>query len=99
MRSTLWNVVVCRTPIPNDDSFEEKLINEPDDEECRHLAVHPDELQTTALIDGLQPCSQYIFRQKCKKYYLEFYFIYFRLSSNNSLDSEEKIVTEQTLCL
>ena len=40
------------------------LSNDPDDEkdDCYEITVHPDQLQTTAIIDNLTPCTQYIIR-------------------------------------
>ena len=33
-----------------------------DKDECHEIIVHPDQLQTTAIIDNLTPCTQYIIR-------------------------------------
>ena len=33
-----------------------------EEEECHEITVHPDQLQTTAIIDSLTPCTQYIIR-------------------------------------
>ena len=40
----------------DDDEQEEEEVS------CRHITVHPDQLLTTAIIDGLRPCTQYIIR-------------------------------------
>lgn len=55
---------MCRTQIQKSGISEDDtiIVGDDEDEKCRHLTVHPDQVQTTALVDGLKPCSQYIFR-------------------------------------
>jgi len=92
VHSTLWKVRFCKAVVSEANyNFDEddnisyfNLSNDPDDEkdDCHEITVHPDQLQTTAIIDNLTPCTQYIIR----------------VTSDISLDSEEKILTDQTLC-
>lgn len=47
-----------------DDIGDEKKVVEGSEEEtsCRHITIHPDQLLTTAIVDGLRACTQYIVR-------------------------------------
>ena len=64
MKSTLWSISFCPAIVKEDDLGEDEKIVEESDEEnsCRHITIHPDQLLTTAIIDGLSPCTQYIIR-------------------------------------
>ena len=33
-----------------------------DEDGCRHITIHPDTLKTTAIVEGLLPCTQYLIR-------------------------------------
>ena len=64
MESTLWSISFCPAIVREDDLVDEKKIVEGSEEEtsCRHITIHPDQLLTTAIIDGLTACTQYIVR-------------------------------------
>ena len=47
--SSLWSVSLC--PMNLDKS-----------QECRHYSVHPDMMNTKAMVDNLIPCTQYVIR-------------------------------------
>ena len=70
---TLWSVSVCPAVFREEDTAgdgdheevdgEEEDDDEDEDEDgCRHITIHPDTLRTTATVDGLLPCSQYLIR-------------------------------------
>ena len=70
MKTTLWSVSFCPAELKEnnlvinagemvDDDAEEE---EEEEVSCRHITVHPDQLLTTAIVDGLTPCTQYIIR-------------------------------------
>ena len=67
VKTTLWSVSFCPAQLKEDSlgvDAERMVDVESDDEDssCRHITVHPDQLLTTAIIDGLRPCTQYIIR-------------------------------------
>ena len=64
MKTTLWSVTFCPAELKEDnlDRNGGKVADVDEDVSCRHITVHPDQLLTTAIIDGLTPCTQYIIR-------------------------------------
>ena len=67
-RMTLWSVSVCPAVFREEDTAgagdHEEVEEEVDEDEdgCRHITIHPDTLKTTAIVDGLLPCTQYLIR-------------------------------------
>ena len=64
MKTTLWSVSFCPAELKDGEMVDDENDDGDGDEEgsCRHITVHPDQLLTTAIIDGLTPCTQYIIR-------------------------------------
>ena len=70
VKTTLWSVSFCPAELKEDNLAmnDGEMVDDDDEEEeeeevsCRHITVHPDQLLTTAIIDGLTPCTQYIIR-------------------------------------
>ena len=74
VKTTLWSVSFCPAELKEDnlDINDGEMVDDDNDDEeegeeeeevsCRHITVHPDQLLTTAIIDGLTPCTQYIIR-------------------------------------
>ena len=67
-RMTLWSVSVCPAVFREEDTAgegDQEEVDEDDNEDadgCRHITIHPDTLKTTAIVDGLLPCTQYLIR-------------------------------------
>ena len=68
-RMTLWSVSVCPAVFREEDTAgdgdHEEVGEDVDDEDedgCRHITIHPDTLKTTAIVEGLLPCTQYLIR-------------------------------------
>ena len=65
---TLWSVSVCPAVFREEDTAgdgDHEEVDEDDNEDedgCRHITIHPDTLKTTAIVDGLLPCTQYLIR-------------------------------------
>ena len=47
--------------VDEDDDDDEEDDDE-DEDGCRHITIHPDTLKTTAIVEGLLPCTQYLIR-------------------------------------
>ena len=65
-RMTLWSVSVCPAVFREEDTTgdgdQEDDDEDEDEDGCRHITIHPDTLKTTAIVDGLLPCTQYLIR-------------------------------------
>ena len=46
----------------DEDDDEDDEDEDEDEDGCRHITIHPDTLRTTATVDGLLPCTQYLIR-------------------------------------
>ena len=55
MHSTLWSLSLCEAAVMK----EGEVMREG---RCRHIRIHVDTLNTTAIVDHLLPCTQYIVR-------------------------------------
>lgn len=51
-------------------------------DDCRSIQIHPDQVEVTARIEGLKPCTQYTFR----------------MGSRHEYGEEERVITEHTFC-
>jgi len=56
--------------------------HESQDDDCRSIQIHPDQVEVTARIEGLKPCTQYTFR----------------MGSRHQYGEEERVITEHTFC-
>ena len=45
-----------------EDSLHDDYSLEEEEGRCRHITIHPDTLKTTAIVDHLVPCTQYLVR-------------------------------------
>ena len=61
VHSTLWNVSLCEAEL-REDSVHDDYSLEEEEGRCRHITIHPDTLKTTAIVDHLLPCTQYLVR-------------------------------------
>lgn len=63
VHSTLWNVSLCEAEMREDSGHDDYSQEEEQWEgRCRHIRIHPDTLRTTAIVDHLVPCTQYLVR-------------------------------------
>lgn len=80
-RDYIGPVVENREELGDDSDYGGSGDHESQDD-CRSIQIHPDQVQVTARIEGLKPCTQYTFR----------------MGSRHQYGEEERVITEHTFC-
>ena len=82
VHSTLWNVSLCEAEL-REDSVHDDYSLEEEEGRCRHITIHPDTLKTTAIVDHLVPCTQYLVRWCVDAYSIISSYLYYKISRHN----------------